>query len=276
MQSSQKRSRISEKYNARLKNRLKQPIPRVVVPSFFTLMNLFCGFLAIVQIAEGQLQNGAWLIVFAAVFDALDGFMARLTNSSSSFGIELDSLSDVVSFGVAPGFLLYFFSLNSIQFPGLILAALPALSGAIRLARYNIDAKVDELDKFKGLPIPVQAIMIVGFYLSFKDNLTLFDPFDYGVNNVIIPMVLILSLLMVSTVPFDKIPRFNSGQLRKNRNSVFMFLAYVVIIAILQEWGLIIAFSLYIIKGLATFSIRYWKELLSDDPVYEEKSEKSD
>lgn len=276
MQSSQKRSRISEKYNARLKNRLKQPIPRVFVPSFFTLMNLFCGFLAIVQIAEGQLQNGAWLIVFAGVFDALDGFMARLTNSSSSFGIELDSLSDVVSFGVAPGFLLYFFSLNSIQFPGLILAALPALSGAIRLARYNIDAKVDELDKFKGLPIPVQAIMIVGFYLSFKDNLTLFDPFDYGVNNVIIPMVLILSLLMVSTVPFDKIPRFNSGQLRKNRNSVFMFLAYVVIIAILQEWGLIIAFSLYIIKGLATFSIRYWKELLSDDPVYEEKSEKSD
>lgn len=276
MQSAQKRSRISEKYNTRLKNRLKQPIPRVVVPSFFTLMNLFCGFLAIVQIAEGQLQNGAWLIVFAGVFDALDGFMARLTNSSSSFGIELDSLSDVVSFGVAPGFLLYFFSLNSIQFPGLILAALPALCGAIRLARYNIDAKVDELDKFKGLPIPVQAIMIVGFYLSFKDNLTLFDSFDYGVNNVIIPMVLILSLLMVSTVPFDKIPRFNSGQLRKNRNSVFMFLAYIVIIAILQEWGLIIAFSLYIIKGLATFSIRYWKELLSDDPVYEEKSEESD
>jgi CDP-diacylglycerol--serine O-phosphatidyltransferase len=272
MQSAQKRTRISEKYNARLKNRLKQPIPRVVVPSFFTLMNLFCGFLAIVQIAEGQLQNGAWLIVFAGVFDALDGFMARLTNSSSSFGIELDSLSDVVSFGVAPGFLLYSFSLNSIQFPGLILAALPALCGAIRLARYNIDAKVDELDKFKGLPIPVQAIMIVGFYLSFKDNLTLFDSLDYGVNNVIIPMVLILSLLMVSTVPFDKIPRFHSGQLRKNRNSIFMFLGYIVIIAILQEWGLIIAFSLYIIKGLATFSIRYWKELLSDEPVYDEKS----
>jgi CDP-diacylglycerol--serine O-phosphatidyltransferase len=271
MQSPQKKTRIREKYNARLKNRFKQPIPKVIVPSFFTLMNLFCGFLAIIQIAEGQLQNGAWLIVFAGVFDALDGFMARLTNSSSSFGIELDSLSDVVSFGVAPGFLLYYFSLNSIQFPGLILAALPALCGAIRLARYNIDAKVDELDKFKGLPIPVQAIMIVGFYLSFKDNIDLFNTLDYGVNNVIIPMVLILSLLMVSTVPFDKIPRFNNGHLRKNRNSIFMFMSYIVIIAILQEWGLIIAFSLYIAKGLATFSIRYWKELLSDDSVSEDK-----
>jgi len=272
MQSSPKRTRIREKYNERLKNRLKQPIPRVIVPSFFTLMNLFCGFLAIVQIAEGQLQYGAWLIIFAGVFDALDGFMARLTNSTSSFGIELDSLSDVVSFGVAPGFLLYYFSLNAIQFPGLILAALPALCGAIRLARYNIDAKVDELDKFKGLPIPVQAIMIVGFYLSFKDSIDLFSSFDAGVNNVIIPMVLILSLLMVSTVPFDKIPRFNNGQLRKNRNIIFMFMSYILIIALLQEWGLIIAFSLYIIKGLVTFSIRYWKELLTDDPVHDENT----
>jgi CDP-diacylglycerol---serine O-phosphatidyltransferase len=270
MQSAPKKTRIREKYNQRLKNRLKQPIPRVIVPSFFTLMNLFCGFLAIVQIAEGQLQYGAWLIIFAGVFDALDGFMARLTNSSSTFGLELDSLSDVVSFGVAPGFLLYFFALDSIQFPGLILAALPALCGAIRLARYNIDAKVDELDKFKGLPIPVQATMIVGFYLSFKDNLDLFSSFDAGVNNVIIPMVLILSLLMVSTVPFDKIPRFNNGQLRKNRNIIFMFMSYVLIIALLQEWGLIIAFSLYILKGLITFSVRYWKELLSDDPVHED------
>lgn len=270
MQSAPKKTRIREKYNQRLKNRLKKPIPRVIVPSFFTLMNLFCGFLAIVQIAEGQLQYGAWLIIFAGVFDALDGFMARLTNSSSTFGLELDSLSDVVSFGVAPGFLLYFFALDSIQFPGLILAALPALCGAIRLARYNIDAKVDELDKFKGLPIPVQATMIVGFYLSFKDNLDLFSSFDAGVNNVIIPMVLILSLLMVSTVPFDKIPRFNNGQLRKNRNIIFMFMSYVLIIALLQEWGLIIAFSLYILKGLITFSVRYWKELLSDNPVHED------
>ena len=83
----------------------RKPIPRIVVPSFFTLMNLFCGFLAILSISEGRLFFGAWLIVSAGLFDALDGFMARLSNATSQFGIELDSISDVVSFGVAPGFI---------------------------------------------------------------------------------------------------------------------------------------------------------------------------
>lgn len=260
-----RRVKIRERYHERVKPRFSKPIPRVVVPSFFTLMNLFCGFLAIVQIAEGQLHNGAWLIVFAGVFDALDGFMARLTNSHSTFGIELDSLSDVVSFGVAPGFLLYNFSLNGLQFPGLILAALPALCGAIRLARFNIDAKVVESETFKGLPIPVQAIMIVGFFLTFSRNLEVFDVLEYGVNNIVIPMVLLLSLLMVSTVPFDKIPRFKRGQMRRQRKTIFVFLAYAVIIVILQEWGLIIAFSIFIMKGLVMFLGRFWKEIMSDE-----------
>lgn len=260
-----RRVKIRERYHERVKPRFSKPIPRVVVPSFFTLMNLFCGFLAIVQIAEGQLHNGAWLIVFAGVFDALDGFMARLTNSNSTFGIELDSLSDVVSFGVAPGFLLYSFSLNGLQAPGLILAALPALCGAIRLARFNIDAKVVESETFKGLPIPVQAIMIVGFFLTFSRNMEVFDVLQYGVNNVVIPMVLLLSLLMVSTVPFDKIPRFKRGQMRRQRKTIFVFLAYAAIIVLLQEWGLIIAFSIFILKGLIMFLSRFWKEIMSDE-----------
>lgn len=263
-----KRVRIRDRYNERLRTRFRQPIPRVIVPSFFTLMNLFCGFLAIVQIADGNLQNGAWLIVFAGVFDALDGFMARLANASSPFGIELDSLSDVVSFGVAPGYMMYHFSLNTLQAPGLILAALPAICGAIRLARFNIDTKVAETEKFKGLPIPVQAIMLVGFVLTFRNHLELFDFLDYGVNNIVIPMVLILSLLMVSTVPFDKIPRLKRGQVRKYRSTIFIYLGYVAIIVLLQEWGLMIAFSLFILKGLIEFSVRYWKELISDDTEY--------
>jgi CDP-diacylglycerol---serine O-phosphatidyltransferase len=270
-----KRVKIRDRYHERVIPRLRRPIPRVIVPSFFTLMNLFCGFLAIVQIAEGQLHNGAWLIVFAGVFDALDGFMARLANANSAFGIELDSLSDVVSFGVAPGFLLYSFSLNGLQAPGLILAALPALCGAIRLARFNIDAKIVESETFKGLPIPVQAIMIVGFFLTFSRNLELFEFLQYGVNNVIIPMVLVLSLLMVSTVPFDKIPRFKRGQMRRQRKTIFLFIGYAGIIILLQEWGLVIAFSLFIVKGLATFFIRYWAELMSDEVVTESMDRES-
>jgi len=259
------KSRIRERYNQRLKQRFKQPIPRVIVPSFFTLMNLFCGFLAIIQISEGYLHYGAWLIVLAGLFDALDGFMARITNSTSAFGIELDSLSDVVSFGVAPGFLLYYFGLNELQVPGLILAALPAVCGAIRLARFNVDAKAAPSDVFKGLPIPLQAIMTVGFYLSFRNDEVIFSGFQYGMNSVLIPMVIILSLLMVSTVPFDKVPRFEHGKIRQNRNKILLFAVYVLIIILLQEWGLMIAFSIFIMKGLFRFTHQYWSELVADE-----------
>jgi CDP-diacylglycerol--serine O-phosphatidyltransferase len=260
-----KRARFRERYNERLKKRFKKPIPRVVVPSFFTLMNLFCGFLAIIQISEGYLHYGAWLIVLAGLFDALDGFMARITNSTSSFGIELDSLSDVVSFGVAPGFLLYYFGLNELQIPGLILAALPAVCGAVRLARFNVDTKIEQTKYFKGLPIPVQAIMIVGFFLTFRNSVELFSSFNYGMKSVLIPMVILLSLLMVSTVPFDKVPRFERGKLRQSRNDILLFLFYVIVILVLQEWGLIIAFSIFILKGIFTFLNQYWVELISDN-----------
>src|SRR5438067_7342303 len=104
-------------------------------------MNLFCGFFAIVKASERTtpgIRSAAWLIVLGGLFDALDGVMARLTKSSSEFGVELDSLADIVTFGVAPSAILYkaFF----FQYPGigLLLAALPAICGAVRLARFNV------------------------------------------------------------------------------------------------------------------------------------------
>ena len=87
----------------------------VAIPSFFTLMNLLCGFGAITQIYEESFDTAAWLILLGAFFDALDGMMARLTNSTSLFGVELDSLSDIVSFGVAPAFLVYVFGLKEYE-----------------------------------------------------------------------------------------------------------------------------------------------------------------
>src|SRR5699024_3464584 len=126
----------------RKKRRIDKPPRnhRVAVPSFFTLMNLFSGFLAIISISEGRLYYAAWLIVAAGLFDSLDGLMARLSNSTSQFGIELDSIADVVSFGVAPGFLLYYLGLSELHFLGLLLSALPPLCGAVRLARFNVEA----------------------------------------------------------------------------------------------------------------------------------------
>lgn len=261
----QKWKRFRRKRRRRKRDRPQRQM-RIVVPSFFTLMNLFCGFLAIISIAEGRLFFGAWLIVFAGLFDALDGFMARLSNATSQFGIELDSISDVVSFGVAPGFLLFAYGLGEVPFLGIILSALPPLCGAVRLARYNVDAqeKVDtpevRKDFFKGLPIPAQAIMISAFYLTFYNEMELFMDFEYGLNAVLVPLIVLLSFLMVSTIPFDKIPGFDKASIRRHKGKLALFTVYGLLILLFQEVGLMIVFSLFILKGVLAASIAFWQE----------------
>ncbi len=247
--------------------RQDKPAPnrRVAVPSFFTLMNLFSGFLAIISISEGRLQYAAWLIVAAGLFDSLDGLMARLSNSTSQFGIELDSIADVVSFGVAPGFLLYNLGLNELHFIGLILSALPPLCGAVRLARFNVGAGETKGETFKGLPTPAQALMIAAFYLTFQDRLSLFSDFENGITTILIPLIILLSFLMVSTIPFDKVPGFERETIRKYKGRIALFLVYVALIIIFQEIGLMIVFSLYILKGLFTGALQLWEEAFGED-----------
>ena len=224
--------------------------PRIAVPSFFTLMNLFSGFVSVVVASQGNLKLAAFLIVLAAMFDALDGVMARLANATSEFGLELDSISDVVSFGVAPGFLAWQYAFQDLQMTGVILAALPALCGAVRLARYNVDNKEVVLDRFRGLPIPAQAIMISSFVLTFLDQKELFLVFEWGVSSVFVPLLVLLSFLMVSTIPFDKLPKLDRDSLRENRSKFMLFALYLVFILLFQEYGLMAIFIFYIGKGL--------------------------
>lgn len=261
----QKWKRYRKRRRENKHNRQRKPIPRIAVPSFFTLMNLFCGFLSIISISEGSLYFGAWLIVFAGLFDALDGFMARLSNASSQFGIELDSISDVVSFGVAPGFLLYNFGLNELPFVGIILSALPPLCGAVRLARFNVDAQEGRTDFFKGLPTPAQALMLAAFYLTFYDRPELFADFKSGINTVLIPVIVLLSFLMVSTIPFDKMPSFDRASIRKYKGRIFLFLFYGVVIVLFQEIGLMIVFSAFILKGIIVGGITFWHEAFGEE-----------
>ena len=213
---------IQKKYGSfrEKRKRIKQEKPpvnrRIAVPSFFTLMNLFSGFLAIISIADGNLFWGAWLIAIAGMFDVMDGLMARLANATSDFGIELDSLSDMVSFGVAPGFLIYTWSLHELGFVGIIVSALPPLCGAVRLARFNVNARLHPRpDFFVGLPIPAQAIILGAFFLTFRDSLELFSFLENGLNSVLIPFIVVISFLMVSTLPFDKIPRFDRKTIKE-------------------------------------------------------------
>jgi CDP-diacylglycerol--serine O-phosphatidyltransferase len=240
--------------------------PRIVVPSFFTLMNLFSGFLSIIMVAEGKLEIGAWLIVVAGLFDALDGFMARLANATSEFGIELDSISDIVSFGVAPGFLIYTFALSELALLGMILSALPPLCGAVRLARFNVEAKMGETVFFKGLPTPAQAVMLIAFFLTFRNRLEWFAGFEQGINAFLIPIVVILSFLMVSTVPFDKIPRFDRKSLKMYKGRLILFTVYLLVIIIFQDIGLMIVFSFFILKGIFLGIFVFWQQAFTDEP----------
>ena len=252
------RQRFEAYRQARRADRSERPPPRVAVPSFFTLLNLFCGFLALTQVWEGGFMLACWLIVLAGFFDLLDGMMARLTNAVSPFGVELDSLSDVVSFGIAPSFLVYVYSLNAFEPLGLIVSALPALCGAVRLARYNMSFDGEKKDYFEGLPIPVQAVTVVALILT-AETVT-WGPLLAQVQ-VLVPVVIILSALMVSSINFDALPRPTVAYIRARPKKMLAYVLAGVLIVGLQAVGLLIVLSLYVLHGMAQAAYRLGKAL---------------
>lgn len=273
-QKSRRTAKIANRIKTRASERLRKPIPRAVVPSFFTLMNALCGFLSILLVHEGALVSAAWLILLAGFFDAIDGYMARLTKGTSDFGIELDSLSDVISFGVAPGFLMYEYGLKEQETVGMLIAALPTLCGAVRLARFNVLARAGVAsDHFTGLPIPAQAGMLVSFFLMSNPVTSFFTQFVYGINGFIIPLVIVLSLLMISTVPFDKIPRINREYVRIHKRRVVLFGVYILASVVFRESGVLAVFTVFILKGISQFLINLYRMMNSDDDLEEEDSE---
>src|SRR5438876_3980481 len=169
-------------------------ITRAVVPSLFTVLNIFCGFSSIVHTSSGDVVLAVWFVLLAGIFDVFDGVMARITKSSSDFGVEFDSLSDVVSFGAAPAFLVYKIQLFDREGFGILISSLPLVFGALRLARFNSQLVGYDKEYFKGLPIPASAIIICSFILAY------YEP-NIGLTGVapslLSPLVIILSLLMV-------------------------------------------------------------------------------
>ncbi|MFZ5950743.1 MAG: CDP-diacylglycerol--serine O-phosphatidyltransferase [Candidatus Rifleibacteriota bacterium] len=168
-----------------------------ILPNACTSMNLFCGYLSIVMTSRGEFLLAGWLILVANVFDILDGRLARLTSVTSRFGAELDSLADLVSFGVAPAFLVYTRYLDHERYSGLIVSAIFMLCGALRLARFNITPP-SKHDVFEGLPIPAGAGILA--------TMTIFELQFFNfikIPNFIIPVVvLVTSFLMVSKIEY--------------------------------------------------------------------------
>ncbi len=141
-----------------------------LLPSILTLGNLFCGFYALVAVYNDEYQVAALSILLALVFDGLDGAVARMTGATSDLGIELDSLADVVSFGVAPGLVAYVFALKPFGWIGGLAAFAFAACGAFRLARFNVQTRSLDKRYFVGLPIPAAAAAVATFVLFMKES----------------------------------------------------------------------------------------------------------
>jgi CDP-diacylglycerol---serine O-phosphatidyltransferase len=219
-------------------------ITRAVVPSLFTVLNMFCGFLSIIEASKGQFTSASWFIILAAGFDALDGIMARITRSSSEFGVEIDSLSDVISFGAAPAFLVYQAHLHLLGGFGILLSSLLMVFAGLRLARFNTQLVGFEKDHFSGLPTPASAIATAAFMLNFWSATSGLQPSAAA----LLPwMCAVLALLMVSKVQYDTLPKFSRRAVRKEPwKFIFLILAVVVVFvtggsAILPLLGLFIA-----------------------------------
>jgi len=216
-----------------------------VIPNLFTAINMFCGFLSILSASEENYYYAAWLIFTAAIFDALDGMVARLTNSASELGVELDSLSDIVSFGAAPSFLLYKTFFYSMGTWGIIISAFPLIAGGFRLARFNIQLVGFSKSFFLGLPIPSSALTIASFILAFYN-----DGFSKPISDFITPMILVLSFLMVSNIRYETLPKISVKSI-KEKPYHFIFLIFaVVLVAFMYVKGLFLAFVFMIVIGI--------------------------
>ncbi|MBN2528526.1 MAG: CDP-diacylglycerol--serine O-phosphatidyltransferase [Deltaproteobacteria bacterium] len=198
-----------------------------ILPNLFTASSLFCGVYAIIRCASSEVTNddvyrSSILLFYAFLFDLFDGRVARMTRTQSAFGVEFDSLADLISFGIAPAIIAYRWSLEAAGFMGAVIAFLYVLGGAVRLARFNVLAHSAAQKKKKpgkymlGLPIPVAAAFIVAFVVAsraMKDGeWPWLTAHGFTVNGIAYPMIsifmVVLAFLMVSTVRFRSFKDF--------------------------------------------------------------------
>jgi CDP-diacylglycerol---serine O-phosphatidyltransferase len=193
-----------------------------ILPNLFTTGGLFCGFYSVIQTLEGNYQLAAVMVVIAHAFDGLDGRIARLTRTASRFGVEYDSLADLVAFGVAPGILVYQWALAAWGTWGWLAASLYVTCGALRLARFNVQVESVEKRAFVGMPIPAAADTICSTVLLY-----FFFGGEGATNKHIILLLLIYALaaLMVSEVPY-----YSFKEIRWRSRQPFWYLIGAIIL----------------------------------------------
>jgi CDP-diacylglycerol---serine O-phosphatidyltransferase len=221
-----------------------------LLPSLMTVANLFCGYACVVYATRGDFDTAAVLIGIAMVLDTLDGFLARLTNSSSAFGVELDSLADVVSFGLAPAILAFQWGLWPAGRLGWAAGFIYLTAVAMRLARFNIQT-VSVTDKryFAGLPSPAAAGVIASTVYLYPWGLQ-----EWRLAVLALPLVLVPALLMVSTIRFRSIKAIDMGW-RRSYIALFIGAVLLALIAAHPRLALVAMAYTYVTWAVASFAI---------------------
>lgn len=216
-----------------------------ILPNTLTLCGMFLGFYSILASIKGLYLHAAWAILLANIFDGLDGWVARLTHSTTKFGIELDSLSDLVAFGVAPAVMLYKWALIPFGRVGWAAAFLFVACGALRLARYNVQMGSTESKAFTGMPIPGAATLLATLVIFYTEMWTRVPAKNY----YILFFVFSLAVLMVSTLRFHGAKELDFRR-RKPFWILVMFVVVLVIILMHPEIALFVFAMIYLISGI--------------------------
>jgi CDP-diacylglycerol--serine O-phosphatidyltransferase len=219
-----------------------------LMPTLFTLGNLFCGYSSVLQASQGGLELGAALVIIAAVLDGLDGRIARLSGTTSDFGLEFDSLADVVSFGVAPAVLVHHWALQSIGRGGRIgwaVAFLYLVCAATRLARYNIQSATGDKRHFVGLPSPMGACAVASVVYAFPD-----PPPARWIGTTAAAGVAAVAFLMVSRFRYRSFREIDLKS-RRSYRWVLPLAAVLVAVAVHPETALLVLGACYLLSAPA-------------------------
>lgn len=225
-----------------------------ILPNSLTICGMFAGFYAILASLKGNYIHAAWAIMIATVFDGLDGWIARLTHSTTRFGIELDSLSDLVAFGMAPAVMLYTWALMPFGRIGWAAAFLFVACGALRLARYNVQMGSAEKKSFTGMPIPGAASVIAATAIFYNQM-------DWSATKslFILFLTFVLSILMVSTLRFHGAKELDFSK----RKPFWILVAIAVVFAVIvmhPEIALFVFAMLYLITGIVENIYIYYRK----------------
>ncbi len=247
----------------------------IILPSAFTLGNLFFGIYALITAARGDLVWAGWFIVFAACLDFADGRIARFTRTGSAFGAELDSLVDAISFGVAPGFILYSLFLSDTAWAWL-LSFVYVTAVVVRLARFNVEQGGEAKKHFHGLPSPTAGLILATFYPFSQTPFFQANLADLPWPQIMGVVTVIVSVLMVSHVPYAVVPRIGVRTPRGLFNTAFILTLLFLAVSIPRYYffpATVIYTSWSLIRSIL---LGLWERMPDLDPLLDRDDEEDE